>query len=135
MAVRKVYLTKKTSFEACHYLNNYDGKCSRMHGHSYKLEVTVSGYIDPDYADNSAFCAVEAMVVDFKELKEVINHHVVDKLDHNDLNIYFEQPTAEIMVIWIFDTIANYFKGTDVRVESVKLWETEDSFAEYRGDN
>lgn len=132
MAKRKVYVTKKATFEAAHHLKNYDGKCSQIHGHSYKLEVTFSGFINPtDISDKSP--ATEAMVCDFNHLKKIIGE-VVGKFDHNDLNYYFEQPTAECMVIDIYHTLERLIGVSDFNVHSVKLWETEDSFAEYKGE-
>ena len=130
MAVRKVYITKRASFEAAHHLNNYDGKCSRVHGHSYKLEVTVSGHINPSWCDTDS--ATEAMVCDFTRLKNIIKK-VIDKYDHADLNCYFDQPTAEIMCISIYNELEELVDA-DCTVECVKLWETEDSYAEYRGE-
>ena len=132
MATRKVYVTKRTTFEAAHHLNNYDGKCSQIHGHSYKLEVTFSGTIDLETI-SSKTPATEAMVCDFNHLKSLINK-VVNKFDHNDLNYYFEQPTAECMVIDIFHSLERLISISDYEVHSVKLWETEDSYAEYKGE-
>lgn len=131
MAVRKVYVTKRASFEAAHHLNNYDGKCSRVHGHSYKLEVTVSGYINPDEISDIDF-ATEAMVCDFTRLKNIIKK-VTDVYDHSDLNYYFDQPTAEVMCVCIYEELKELV-DSDCTIECVKLWETEDSYAEYRGE-
>lgn len=131
MAVRKVYVTKRASFEAAHHLNNYDGKCSRVHGHSYKLEVTVSGYINPDEISDIDF-ATEAMVCDFTRLKNIIKK-VTDVYDHSDLNYYFDQPTAEVMCVRIYEELKELV-DSDCTIECVKLWETEDSYAEYRGE-
>lgn len=131
MAVRKVYVTKRASFEAAHHLNNYDGKCSRVHGHSYKLEVTVSGYINPDEISDIDF-ATEAMVCDFTRLKNIIKK-VTDVYDHSDLNYYFDQPTAEVMCVHIYEELKELV-DSDCTIECVKLWETEDSYAEYRGE-
>lgn len=131
MAVRKVYVTKRASFEAAHHLNNYDGKCSHVHGHSYKLEVTVSGHINPDEVSDIDF-ATEAMVCDFTHLKNIIKK-VTDIYDHSDLNYYFDQPTAEVMCVYIYEELKELV-DSDCTVEYVKLWETEDSYAEYRGE-
>ena len=133
MAVRKVYVTKRMTFEACHNLNNYEGKCSRKHGHSYKLEVTFVGGVDTE-SINSETPATDAMVIDFSEIKKMISEKVVSLYDHSDLNAYFYQPTAEAMAVDIFDTLVQSIGNTDYSVYSVKLWETEDSYAEYRGE-
>lgn len=134
MAVRKVYVTKRMSFEACHHLENYDGKCSRNHGHSYKLEVTFVGGIDTSVI-NCNTQATDAMVLDFSEIKKLISEMVIDQYDHMDLNHYFYQPTAEVMAVSIFDTIQKAIGKSDYSVYSVKLWETADSYAEYRGES
>ena len=133
MAVRKVYVTKRASFEACHHLLNYDGKCSNLHGHSYKIEVTFSGGVDTNDARSYNY-ATESMVCDFSFLKKIIKEGVVDKYDHTDLNLFFDQPTAEIMSIKIFEDLNKRIGNSNFSVCSVKLWETEDSYAEYRGE-
>lgn len=132
MKRKKVYVTKKASFEAAHHLNNYDGKCSRVHGHSYKLEVTFSGYIDLEKVKSNC-PATEAMVCDFSHLKKLLKK-MVENFDHSDLNDWFDQPTAEVMAIVIFESIAALIGTSDYEVCSVKLWETEDSYAEYKGE-
>lgn len=126
----KVYVTKEFRFEAAHNLPHYDGACSHLHGHSYKMQVTVSGYPLMTSSDNAQDC----MVLDFKELKSIVKENVIDKLDHSYLNDFWDIPTAEVMVVSIFNTIKNLLPA-DVVIESVKLWETEDSYAECkRGD-
>lgn len=123
----KVYVTRKFKFEASHRLENYDGECSKLHGHSYKLEVTVSG--EPNFDSN---IAVDNMVIDFKDLKNRVNS-ILKNLDHTYLNDTFEgNTTAEYMVVVLFGDI-QFVLPKDVKLESVKLWETEDSYAEYRG--
>lgn len=125
----KVYVTKEFEFEAAHHLINYDGPCANVHGHSYKLQVTVSGninYHDTEYA-------TDCMVIDFKNLKNVVKAAIIDTHDHEDLNKLYSNPTAEIMVVEMFSTIRKWLPK-DVKLESVKLWETSTSFAEYRGE-
>lgn len=131
---KKVYVTKRSTFEASHLLTNYDGKCSRLHGHSYKLEVTFVGMI------NTLSCELcgdtdphIAMVYDFSDLKKAIKE-VSEKYDHSFLNDFFTVPTAEVMCVQIFEDLKNLIGHSDVEVYSVKLWETEDSYAEYRGE-
>ena len=126
---RKVYATKEIQFEAAHHLVNYDGDCSRVHGHSYKLKVTVSGYIDPVYSKY----ATDLMVVDFKDLNRLIRDHIIRTHDHADLNTLYDNPTAEVMAVVIFDTLKDLLPK-DTKIESVKLWETSSSYVEYRGE-
>lgn len=134
----RVRITKRYTFEAAHSLPNYEGKCSRLHGHSYKLEVTVSGCIDTEsitraFQNDEPVLAEEGMVIDFSALKRCIKS-VVEVYDHSNLNDHFVLPTAEVMSVQIFNDIQYKLGNHSVRVESVKLWETEDSYAEYRGE-
>lgn len=118
-------VTKIFMFEASHHLPHYDGDCHNLHGHSYKLEVTVKGDIETD--TNNPKCG---MIVDFKDLKKIVEEVAVDKYDHSYLNNFFPNPTAEIMVKKIaLDIIANLPKGKTL--VSCKLWETTTSYAEY----
>ncbi|MBN2251712.1 MAG: 6-carboxytetrahydropterin synthase QueD [Candidatus Altiarchaeota archaeon] len=94
-------------FDASHYLPGYKGKCEQFHGHTYRLEVSVEGPIGDD-----------GMVLDFNELKEVVNTTVLEKLDHRNLNDLFKNPTAENIASWIFTEL-----GKKMSVRSVKLWE------------
>lgn len=119
----KVSVTKCFGFEASHYLPNYDGACSRLHGHSYKLQVTVSGSVDE----------ATGMILDFTVLKAIVKEYVVDKYDHRYLNDFFSNPTAENMVQHIFRELRVRFNTMGLSLESVKLWETESSFAECKG--
>ena len=135
--LERVRITKRYTFEAAHSLPNYEGKCSHLHGHSYKLEVTVSGTIDSEdivrgFQNDEPVLAECGMVVDFSNLKSCIKS-VVDVYDHSNLNDHFVLPTAECMSVQIFKDIQHKL-GNSVRVESVKLWETEDSYAEYCGE-
>lgn len=117
-------VTKHFRFEACHHLPYYEGACHNLHGHSYKLSVTVGGHIIKDGPK-------QGMILDFKDLKKIVKDNVVDRLDHADLNTLYENPTAEIMVVDIAQSIMQKLPK-DIYLESVKLWETEDSYAEYR---
>ena len=73
----KVRLTKSFSFEMAHALLNYDGKCKNIHGHSYRLEVTIIG--DPR---NEKGHPEDGLVIDFGDLKKIVNNSVVDIFDH-----------------------------------------------------
>ena len=127
----KTSITKMFTFEAAHRLPNYVGACANLHGHSYKLAVTVT--IDkPLNKDRNA----TGMIMDFKVLKDIVNRKVVGPLDHSLLNDFYYNPTAEIMVE---DFAANIQAGLNdfdenVYVSNIKLWETEDSYAEWSID-
>lgn len=94
-------------FDAAHFLSDYKGKCEQLHGHTYKLEVIVEGSIGND-----------GMLMDFNELKEIVNSNILERLDHKDLNEIFDVPTAENIASWIFDELK-----TRMPIHSVKLWE------------
>lgn len=93
-------------FDASHFLPDYRGKCERVHGHTYRLDVTVKGKLK------------RGMVMDFEDLKKVVERRVLNKLDHKNLNDLFENPTAENIAEWIFNELK---KG--LKVDSIRLWE------------
>ena len=77
-------IIRKFTFDAAHYLPSYHGKCERLHGHTYRMSVKVDG--KPDY---------EGMVMDFAEMKKIVNEKVIEQLDHKMLNDIFDVPSAE----------------------------------------
>lgn len=117
-----VSVTKCFGFEAAHYLPKYQGDCANIHGHSYKLQVTVSGKVN------------NGMVIDFSILKEIVEKFVIKEYDHTLLNLRFAVPTAENMVQHFFTVLEQEFKERELTLESVKLWETDSSYAECRRD-
>ena len=121
-----ITVTKRFSFEACHHLPFYEGACHNLHGHSYHLDVTVGGTVIKD--ESNPKCG---MILDFKDLKKLVNEQVIDKFDHSNLNDFYENPTAEIMVYDIGMSILSHLPN-DLYLDSVKLWETESSYAEYK---
>ena len=94
-------------FDAAHRIPEYKGKCEQMHGHTYKLEVVVDGKVGKN-----------GMVVDFNELKRIVDFEIIEKLDHKNLNEIFEIPTAENVASWIFKRLTG-----KIQLHSVKLWE------------
>ena len=121
-----ITVTKIFMFEASHNLPHYVGACHNLHGHSYKLEVTVTGGIEQD-----TNCSKCGMIIDFKDLKDIVQGTVIDKYDHSYLNDFFENPTAEIMVEKIASDLIRTLPKR-LRLVSCKLWETTTSYAEYR---
>jgi 6-pyruvoyltetrahydropterin/6-carboxytetrahydropterin synthase len=133
-------ITKEFSFEMSHMLANHAGKCKNLHGHSYKLQVTVA----------AEKLNAEGMITDFADLKALVKREIISKADHafgynintadaaekeiaevlkknNRLVYAFESPvTAENMARHFFDILKKF-----CRVASVKLFETENSMAEY----
>lgn len=120
----KVSITKVYTFEACHSLPEYVGPCHNLHGHSYKLEVTVSGTVRGDGP-------FKGMLMDLKDLKLFITTYF-GHLDHSNLNDSYENPTAENMAVDIFQQLSKHIEETydNVVVDKVKLWETETGCAE-----
>lgn len=119
-----VEVTKEFTFDSCHNLLEYDGDCARLHGHTYKLQVTVKGTVNDI-----------GMVLDFKDLKKIVKDGMLTMFDHHYLNSKMTfNTTAENMVVYLFDLLTIALKDYDkVEVTSVKLWETPTSFAEFRG--
>lgn len=103
----QITVTKEFEFDAAHHLTKYYGKCERVHGHTYKLLVTVSGELSSN-----------DMLIDFIILKRVVKKHILDYLDHHDLNTIFSNPTTELVAIWIWDKLKN--------IEQLLLQELED---------
>ncbi len=143
-----IRITRVFSFEGAHALGGYDGKCCHIHGHSYRMEVTVTG--EPVADEDSP---KKGMVIDFTDLKKIVGENIIDKFDHalvmrqdaplaeeiqktygNVIVVDF-QPTSEMLATYFSDVISGLLpKG--VKLFSVKLWETEKSCAAwYASDN
>lgn len=121
-----IEVTKEFTFDSAHFLKEYRGKCANLHGHTYRLQVTLRGR-----------CNEIGMVVDFNEISALVKGKIIEKLDHAYLNSIFDfNTTAENMSVWIYDILYTYtsmhFKS--VKVTSVKLWETPTSYVEYKGE-
>lgn len=116
---RTIDITKIFTFDSAHKLEDYDGECKNLHGHTYKLEITIRGEIDH-----------RGIVIDFNELKEIVKEKVIDVLDHKYLNEIFDfNPTCENILIWIFNEIDNAIKKDKCWLKKVVLWETPTSYA------
>lgn len=117
-----VRITQGFTFEAAHFLPNVaeTHRCRRMHGHSYRVDLTLEGPVDPQ----------SGFVVDFFDL-ETAFAPLMEQLDHHCLNEVagLENPTAELIAIWIWDRI----KPTLPMLVAVKVYETPLSVAEYTG--
>jgi len=114
-------IRKRFRFEAAHALPNHPGKCTRMHGHSYVLEVAISG---PLHRDGPA----RGMVEDFDALDALVKTKTIDLLDHQTLNETIENPTAEEIVLWIWRRLEPELPS----LEELALWETPDACATLR---
>ncbi|OAZ03634.1 6-pyruvoyl trahydropterin synthase family protein [Flavobacterium succinicans] len=141
-----IRITKKFSFETGHALYGYDGKCKNVHGHSYKLSVTVIGSPITDRSNVKL-----GMVIDFTDLKKIVKEEVVDQFDHatvfNQTTPHVElakelkdrghhvilvdyQPTSENMIVDFAERIKSRLPE-GINLFSLKLQETESSFAEW----
>lgn len=140
-----VRVTREFSLEMAHALRNYDGPCRNVHGHSYRLFVTISGspVTDQDNPKNG-------MVIDFSVLKEITEREIIKIFDHSvilcrhhepeelenlqrlfsNLVLTDYQPTCENLVIDFADRIKKNLPA-DVRLHSLRLYETANSYAEW----
>ncbi len=114
-------IRKQFRFEAAHVLPHHSGKCSKLHGHSYRLDVAVEG---PLQSDGPA----RGMVLDFDELAAIVRPNVIDRLDHSSLNDLLPNPTAEHIALWIWDELAPKLPG----LSEVVVWETQTACAVVR---
>lgn len=146
-----IRITKQFSFETGHALYGYDGKCKNVHGHSYKLSVTVIGKPISDTTN-----VKYGMVIDFSDLKKIVKNEIVDVFDHatvfnkntphvelakelenrgHKILLVDYQPTSEMMVIDFSEKIKKHLPQ-NIALHCLKLQETETSFAEwYASDN
>ena len=141
-----IRITKQFSFETGHALYGYDGKCRNVHGHSYKLSVTVIGTPIEDN-NNVKF----GMVIDFKDLKNIVKDEIVDVFDHatvfnkntphvelahelatrgHSVILVDYQPTSEMMLV-DFAAKINAKIPSSVKLHSLRLQETGSSYAEW----
>jgi len=135
-----IYITRKESFNAAHKLARADwsedrnaevfGKCANpnWHGHNYQLFVTVKGEINPE----------TGFLVDLKWLKEIINLHVIDALDHRNINLDVsfmagKLASTENLAIAIWDILFPHIEESGAHLHSIKIYETENNMVEYFG--
>lgn len=141
-----IRITKQFSFETGHALYGYDGKCRNVHGHSYKLSVTVIGtpIADTDHVKHG-------MVIDFGDLKKIVKEEIVDVFDHStvfnrntphvelarelevrghQVLLVDYQPTSEMMVVDFADKIKKRLPSS-IQLHSLKLQETDTSYAQW----
>jgi len=141
-----IRITKQFSFETGHALYGYDGLCRNVHGHSYKLHVTVIGTPISD-TSHVKF----GMVIDFGDLKKIVKSKIVDVFDHatvfnkntphvelakeledrgHDVLLVNYQPTSEMMIIDFAETIKKELPP-HIQLHSLKLQETDSSYAQW----
>ena len=135
-------IAKEFSFDMAHMLDGHDGKCKNLHGHTYTLQVEISGELHAEGAKSG-------MVMDYSDLKAIVKAHILDNMDHAfiyDLTSEKEckvasllntldsktfgisaRTTAEQMAKYIFDTLTD----VGLPVSLIRLWETPTSYCEY----
>ena len=106
-------IRKSFTFEAAHVLPHHPGKCARLHGHSYRLDVALEG---PLQTSGPA----TGMVEDFEVVSRVVKAAVIERLDHRSLNELMDNPTAENIVSWIWGRLASELS----QLAELTLWET-----------
>ncbi|WP_096435234.1 6-carboxytetrahydropterin synthase QueD [Alteribacter populi] len=122
---KRVGITKEFTFDAAHHLHCYEGKCKNLHGHTYKLVITVSGYVND-----------VGISVDFGDVKRIYEETIKAKLDHRYLNEVLPNmnTTAENMIVWIWEQLDvaledEGMKKQGQRLEELVLYETPTSSA------
>ncbi len=134
----QVTVTRRLNFNAAHRLHNPElsaeenralfGLCNNpnWHGHNYRLDVSVTGDVD----------ARSGYVIDLKRLRDVVEQHLVDQMDHKNLNMDVEfmrgiNPTAENIVVACWRVLEPVVRPA--RLARLRLWETDNNYVEYEG--
>ena len=137
-----ITVTKTVKFDAAHVLTNHQGLCKNLHGHTYRVDVSVT---QPEGDDRD-------MVIDFRDLKKIATEAICDRFDH--AFVYNTQSDGEREIAAVVEkhgmrTVAIPFRSTAENLarlfygelkaripglSAVKVWETADSCAEYRGE-
>lgn len=122
---KRVAVTKTFTFDAAHHLHAYEGKCKSLHGHTYQLVITISGFLDE-----------RGFAVDFQDIKKLYKEVIQNRLDHRYLNEVLPSmnTTAENMIVWIWEQLdkALIKEGLSTkghRLEELVLFETPTSYA------
>lgn len=138
--MNKVFLTRREHFNAAHRMfrpewsdeKNLEiyGKCSNpnWHGHNYTLYITVKGELNPE----------TGYVVNLKTLSILINQHIIEKIDHKNINLEVDFmrgriPSSENLAIAIWEQLEPAIRALDIDLHCVKIEETENNFVEYYG--
>ncbi|MBM7623336.1 6-carboxytetrahydropterin synthase QueD [Sporohalobacter salinus] len=149
----RISVTKSFSWDMAHMLAGHENQCKNLHGHTYKLEVEVAS----KSGGLKKAGAGQGMIIDFKDLKQVVRKEIVSPLDHAFLywvkspdevehqlastlqeagrkvvSVDF-RPTAENMANYFLETLQNSFAESNIEVLSIRVWETSTSYAEVKG--
>lgn len=117
-------LMVETMFSAAHQLKGYKGKCERLHGHNWKVQVHVIA---------EKLNEID-IAIDFHELKSLTNE-VVSALDHSILNEIFpfteKNPSSENVAKWVYDSLRKKIQNETIQLSAVTVWESENASATY----
>jgi len=120
-------LTIESSFASAHQLRGYKGKCENLHGHNWKVQVSVMA---------EKLNEID-IAIDFHDLKKIVNE-VIAPLDHSLLNDIFpfteKNPSSENMAKWIYDSLKKRINDGNLRVAVVTVWESDTASASYYED-
>ncbi len=120
---KNMFVSKEFTFDAAHQIVDYNGKCEKLHGHTYRLRVSLKGER-----------AADGMVLDFAVLKQTVQEKVLSRLDHGFLNDIDAQSTTENIAVWIWEQLEAPLRGEKYRLYEIVLWETATSFVTLRED-
>ena len=113
-----------TQFAAAHQLRDFRGKCEKLHGHNWKIEVNLSG----DKLNDAG------LLIDFKEIKEATKR-ILEELDHSFLNelprFKDQNPSSENIAAYIFEELSSKFNDNQIKVTKVTAWESDSACASY----
>ena len=109
-------VSREFRFEAAHRLENYGGRCEALHGHTWRLQVTVEAPVGDD-----------GLAFDFVELEREVNEHVISRLDHAYLNDHIRPPSAEKVALWVWDRLSH------LPLAEIRVWETPECVVAYDG--
>ena len=115
MTAPRTRVTCTFGFEAAHRLAWHPGRCRNLHGHSYRLDVSVEGPLDAN-----------GVVLDFDTLQDVVRTQVVEPWDHRDLNEVLDNPTAELLAHRAWELL----EDAGLTLAALRLWETSDSWVD-----
>jgi 6-pyruvoyltetrahydropterin/6-carboxytetrahydropterin synthase len=120
-------LTIETGFASAHQLRGYKGKCEKLHGHNWKVQISVTA---------ERLNEID-LAIDFHELKKMANE-LMSPLDHAFLNDIFpfteKNPSSENIAKWIYDSLKKRIQDENIRVSAVTVWESDTASASYYED-
>lgn len=114
----RILISKSFSFDAAHFLPYHNRRCKYLHGHTYHIEVGIKSQINPS----------TGMVLDYGLLSKAVNEIIIDDFDHGFINEFVKYPTAEIMLLYIWNKLIDDLP----QLEFIRVWETDGSMAELR---